>query len=475
MTGKRAIAWAGVSQAGRIGLQVITLIVLSRLLPAKDFGAFALAATVTSLVLILRDMGTAAAVIQRVSVDDELLSTVFWFNLLLGGGLGVVVAMTAPLVAMAFAEPSVSGLLIALAVGYPIASSAAVHQALLERQQNFRALAVIEVGAALTGLAAAVLAALFEMGAYSMVVNQLTITLINAGGLWFASCWRPRWRWSKDHFRSIVGYSGNLFGSQLLNYLSRNADSMLIGRLLGAQALGWYSMAYKLMLFPLYNLALVVARATFPRLSQIQTDRAKVADGYLRSVRAISLLTFPLMSGLFVLRESFVTFTLGEGWMPVADILAWLCPVGLLQSITTTMGMIYMVTGKTSTMFRWSAFSTFATLIGVLVGISDGYVGVARNYAIVNSILFIPTCYFALAQIEVRVIRLMRALFPQFLLALTMAAALSIVQSVCMQTWAAWIQLAVGVPVGVLLYGGLVVSCMPDVKDAAFAWIRGRV
>lgn len=464
MSSSRTVAWAGVSQAGRIGLQVITLIALSRLVPAKDFGAFALAGTITSLVFILRDMGTAAAVIQRKAVDDSLLSTVFWFNVALGLGLGLIVAGTAPWVARAFAEPAVAGLLVALAVGYPIASSGAVHQALLERQQRFRGLAFIEVGAALVGLGTAVLAALTDMGAYSLVVNQLTITVVNAVGLWVVSRWRPSWHWSQDEFRGIYGYSSNLFGSQLLNYFARNADAMLVGRFLGTQALGWYSMAYKLMLFPLYNLAMVVARATFPRLSQLQASPELVAQGYFRSVRLISLLTFPLMSGLFVLREPFVETTLGASWMPVADILAWLCPVGLVQSITTTMGMIYMVTGRTKTMFRWGVFSTAATLAGMAIGISDGYLGVARCYAIVNALLFLPTCHFALSQIEVSVWRLLKALLPQCLCAALMGVVLWWVLPLWMGQQPAWAQLMAGVPMGVGLYAGLVVACMPDMR-----------
>ncbi len=464
MSSSRTVAWAGVSQAGRIGLQMVTLVALSRLVPARDFGAFALAGTITSLVFILRDMGTAAAVIQRKVVDDSLLSTVFWFNVMLGLGLGLIVAGTAPWVAHAFAEPAVAGLLLALAVGYPVASSGAVHQALLERQQRFKGLAFIEVGSALVGLGTAVAAAKADMGAYSLVVNQLTITVVNALGLWVVSGWRPSWHWSQAEFRSIYGYSSNLFGSQLLNYFARNADAMLVGRFLGAQALGWYSMAYKLMLFPLYNLALVVARATFPKLSQVQSDPALVAQGYFRSVRLISLLTFPLMSGLFVLREPFVETVLGKAWMPVADILAWLCPVGLVQSITTTMGMIYMVTGRTKTMFRWGMFSTAATLVGMFIGLSDGYLGVARCYAVVNALLFLPTCYFALSQIEVSVGRLLRALAPQCLCAALMGGVLWWAVPVLLGGQPAWLRLLAGVPLGMGVYAGLVVACMPDMR-----------
>lgn len=465
MSESKSIAWAGISQAGRIGLQVITLVVLSRLIPAQDFGAFALAATITSLVFILRDMGTAAAVIQRPNLEEALLSTVFWFNLILGVTLGLLVAITASWVAVAFSEPSIEGLLMALAVGYPIASSGAVHQALLERQQNFRLLAIIEVGAALCGLGAAVAAALKGSGSYSLVVNQLVITVVNAIGLWLGSLWRPKLSWCRKEFFSIFGYSSNLFGSQLLNYLSRNADSMLVGRFLGAQALGWYSMAYKLMLFPLYNLALVVARATFPKLSQLQGHHQEVARGYIRSVRLISLLTFPLMTGLFVLRESFVITVLGEAWMPVADILAWLCPVGLLQSVTTTMGMVYMVTGRTKIMFRWGLFSTALTLIGMALGIAEGYIGVARNYALVNAMLFLPTCFFALKQIDLNVWRFLGALAPQLACAVVMGGVLGAFHFTPIAGWVAWLRLSSGVLVGTFVYACLVVACMPDVRN----------
>src|SRR5271168_4249122 len=125
------VIWAGVSQAARVLIQIATLAVLSRLLPPKDFGLLAMAAVVTIFATLLRDMGTAAAVIQRENVGDELLDTVFWFNVCLGIGLAIAILLLAFPIATAFGEPRLAGVLASLAVSFPLASTAAVHQALL--------------------------------------------------------------------------------------------------------------------------------------------------------------------------------------------------------------------------------------------------------------------------------------------------------------------------------------------------------
>ena len=128
------VLWSGISQAARVLIQTAALVVLSRLLPPTDFGLLAMAAVVTAFVNLLRDMGTASAVIQREVLGKELLDTVFWFNVGLGVALGVGVALFAIPIAMAFKQPALSGVLTTLAVSFPIASSTAVHQALMERE-----------------------------------------------------------------------------------------------------------------------------------------------------------------------------------------------------------------------------------------------------------------------------------------------------------------------------------------------------
>ncbi|MBS0419365.1 MAG: lipopolysaccharide biosynthesis protein [Proteobacteria bacterium] len=415
------VLWSGVSQAGRVLIQTATLVVLSRLLPPTDFGLLAMAAVVTAFVNLLRDMGTASAVIQRDILGPELLDTVFWFNIGLGITLAILVVLLSIPIAAAFHQPRLAGVLIALAASFPIASSAAAHQALMERELQFRTLARIEISSALTALAVAAVAALNGLGVYSLVLNALTATVISTVQLWLASSWRPTARWDREQFRQLWGFSGNLASFQVLNYLARNADTMLIGRFLGATDLAWYNMGYKLMLFPLTNLSAVVFRSLFPVLSRKQNDVSSFAALYLKATGTIALFTAPLMAGVWVLRKPFVAVVFGEKWLPVADVLGWLAPIGFMQSVLSSVGLIYLGVGQTATMMKWGVFASTATLLGFLVGLQWGYLGVARSYAVVNLLLFYPGFAIPLRLLGLRFTDLLKSIAPQVLTAIVMA------------------------------------------------------
>jgi O-antigen/teichoic acid export membrane protein len=416
------------SQASRILVQLATLAVLSRILPPKDFGLLAMATVVTTFATLLRDMGTAAAIIQRETLGDELLNTIFWFNICLGIALGIGILFLAIPIASVFREPRLSGVLAALAVSFPLASAGAVHQALLERALRFRTLARIEISSALVALFIAIIAAISGLGVYALVLNTIAIVGLTSVQLWFASRWRPTGGWSTHEFRTLWGFSSNLVGFQVLNYFARNADTMLIGRFLGADDVGLYNMGYRIMLFPLTSLSAVVTRALFPVLSRRQSNLASFGSLYLKTISAIFLVTAPLMAGLWVLREPFVEVVFGRRWVPVADILAWLAPVGMIQSILTTVGLIYMATGSTRLMIKWGVFASVVSVVAIAIGLRWGYLGVARSYAVAMFLLFYPAFAIPLRRVGLSFTAMLKSVFPQLISAIVMAIVISLLQ-----------------------------------------------
>src|SRR5882757_9511853 len=383
-----SVLWAGVSQGGRIAIQLIAIATLSGLLPPTDFGLLAMATIVINFATLVRDMGTSAAVIQREQLSPQLLDTVLWFNVALGIGLAIVISILAIPVALFFKEPRLTGVLIALTISFPLTCSGAVHQALLERSMRFRKLARIELSSAGTALLISVLAARHGMGVYSLVLNTLTLAVMITVQLWLASPWRPSLRWSGAELKSLWKFSANLVGFQTVNYFTRNIDTILIGRFLGALQLGWYNTAYRIMLFPV--------------LSRQQDDLAAFSALYLRAISSIALITAPLMAGIWALRLPLVETVLGAQWVPVADVIAWLAPVGMLQSIVTTVGLIFMSTGNTNVMLRYSMIVGGVTFVAIVMGLRWGYVGVAVAYAIENLCVFYFIYALALRFIKLR-------------------------------------------------------------------------
>ncbi|MEO6353632.1 MAG: MOP flippase family protein [Burkholderiaceae bacterium] len=404
--------WVALSQATRVVSQLVSMTVLARLLAPEAYGLMALAAIVTNLAYLFRDMGTAAAVIQAKDVSPVMASTVHWTNVGLGLAIGVLIVATAPLMAQIFHEPGLANVLYLLALVFPMAGLGVLHQALLERESKFSVVATAEIAASLAGLAIALLLAWRGAGVLSLVFQIIAATLVSTTLIVLRSAFRPGLHWSAQAFKSIARFSGNLSLFNIVLYFSRNSDSMVIGRILGTAVLGVYSMAYRVMLFPLQNMTFVVSRVLYPVMSRKQDDVADVARLYLKAVSFIAFLTAPLMAGLFALREPFVHLLLGDKWQASVVILAWLAPVGFIQSLVSTTGTVLMSRGSTGLMLRLGLLGAVLQVGAFVVGAQWGIEGVAAAYLAANILNALPALYFSVRLIGISLGALMRCIAP---------------------------------------------------------------
>ncbi len=457
-----------------MGAQLCGVVILARLLTPADFGVVAMATVVIGFAHLFRDVGTAAAVIQRHEVTPPLLDSVFWLNAAIGLGLALVLAALAPAIALAMKEPRLTEVLRLLALVFPVLAVGMVQQALLERESRFRPVALIEAFAAFSGLATAIFGALAGWGVYALVSQTMMAACVSTVGLWARSRWRPGRQCSLAQLRELVRFSANLFGFNVFNYFGRNIDSILVGRFLGATDLGYYTIAYKLMLWPLQNISWVAGRALFPALSRLQDDRQALRQGYAQGAAAVFLVTAPLSIGLFVLREPFVMAVLGEGWQKVADLLFWLAPVAVVQSVGTTVGWLYLSTGRTDVMFRVAVYYSLAAFAALLVGLQWGVQGVAAAYFVSAFVLFWPTVAIPFRLVGLSLARFARQLAPTLLAACLMALCVAVAaRQTALLPVPPWSRLALLVAFGVVTYGVLSLfiqrALMKDVRTALFA------
>jgi PST family polysaccharide transporter len=446
--------WVLLSQGARVVSQLVSMTVLARLLSPDAYGLMALAAIVTNMAYLFRDMGTAAALIQSKDVSPTMASTVYWTNLALGLLIGLAIICAAPLTAHIFHEPQLATVLCMLAIVFPLTGASVVHQALLERESKFSVVAGAEVVASLAGLGAALLLAWRGAGVFSLVAQMIVATLVTSAIIVLRSTFRPMRHWNRAEFKSIARFSGNLSMFNVVLYISRNADSMVVGRILGAVVLGAYSMAYRLMLFPLQNMTYVVARVLFPVMSRSQGSVTEVANLYLRSLGFIAFLTAPLMAGLFALREPFVHVMLGNRWQASVALLGWLAPVGFIQSLVSSTGTVLMARGSTGLMLRLGLVGAVLQVGAVVVGAQWGIEGVAAAYLAASLVNALPALYFSTRLINIPFGTLMACIAPSIGAALLMVGVLRLSGPLVAQaTPHEWLLLLVQVLIGIIVYG----------------------
>jgi O-antigen/teichoic acid export membrane protein len=409
------VKWSMLSQAGRQGMQLLTIVILARLLTPSDFGLVGMAMVVIGFIGIFNDLGTSAAIIQQRELTETLLSSIFWVNVGFGVLAMIVLYFCAPLGGTFFREPRVVALLRALSLSFFISGLSILQQALLERSLSFSVLAKVEIASVFTGSMVSVGLALAGAGAWSLVFQSLITVSVTTILLWFSSSWRPHWIFRWGEIVSVSNFSLNLTGFNIINYFVRNADNLLIGRYLGAQDLGYYTLAYRILLFPLQNISGVIGRVMFPVLSSFQDDNYRLARWFLKVAESIALIAFPVIFGILAVAKPFILTFFGAQWRPVILLVIIFTPVGLSQSVATTAGSIYQAKGKTDWMFRWGIGSGTFVVIAFLIGLHWGIIGVAVAYAIASLILIYPSFSIPFRLVNLRFVQLLKVLGLPFL------------------------------------------------------------
>jgi PST family polysaccharide transporter len=402
----QGVKWSAISQGGRQVSQWITIAVLARILSPSDFGLVGMAMVVIGFMNIFRDMGTSPAIIQRQVLSENLLSSIFWVNLIIGILSMSIVFLGAPLGGLLYHDSQVIPVLQILSISFFISAFSLVHQALLERSLSFNTLAKVEIIASVCGSVVGISLALSGKGVWSLVFQSITTILLTSVLLWIANPWRPKWVLHWQDIKSVYNFSLNLTGFGVFNYFARNADYLLIGRYLGAQDLGYYTLAYKILLFPIQNLSAVISRVAFPAMASIQNDNQRISNAYLRINNAIAMISFPLMLGVMALADPFVTTVFGERWRPMIILIQILAPVGLMQSIISPVGQIYLSKGRADLMFQLGAVTGLLTVLSFIIGLQWDVVGVSVAYAVITFALSYVEFYVPLRLIDLKVSKL---------------------------------------------------------------------
>src|SRR5262249_3444967 len=151
----------------------------------------AMALVITGLVVVLRDLGLAPAIVQAPDLTQRLASTAFWLNLGLGLALAALLVIAAPLFGLLLNEPILTPVLAVLAIPVAVGSLSTVQQARLERAMRFRELGLLETGAQVVGIVVATLVAIEGGGVWSLVSQAVVTTLLTTIALWLVAGWRP--------------------------------------------------------------------------------------------------------------------------------------------------------------------------------------------------------------------------------------------------------------------------------------------
>jgi O-antigen/teichoic acid export membrane protein len=396
---RRGLRWKLASQGYSQCTRIVVAILLARALTPHAYGEIGMAAVFVTLVLIFSDLAFGTALVQRPEITEDHRSTIFWLTVAVGVLLTACGILAAPAIARFYGEPGVTDIFRVLSLTFAITALGATHAALLTRAMDFRGLELRQIGAVTAGAVTALAGLAAGWGLWAVVAQQVAVAVASTVLLWACTGWHPRLRFSVAALREMAGFSANVFGTRLLFYADRNVDSLLIGRFIGASALGLYGVAYNLMLVPLERIAGPLQQVFYPAVARLQGQPERMGLAWIRATRLIGAITTPAMIGVMVTAPDLVRVVLGPRWdgaVPVVQVLGW---VGLHQSLARLNSSVLQAADRTELMLRYAIVTVVADVVAFAVGASYGILGVAVAYAIATTL--IAPLYFRLAAASV--------------------------------------------------------------------------
>ncbi len=360
--------------------KVLTLVataILARLLTPAEFGVVGFATVAITYLSIAQDLGLAGALIYRREKEDRAAHVVFSLNLVLGLVLFLIGLLTAPLAASFFDEPEVASLMRVLSVTFLIAPLGSVHLILLQKELDFRRKMLPDVGGALVKGAASVVLAISGLGVWALVLGHVAGVVVTAALAWVAIRWRPRLAFDRDLTRSLLAYGLPLFVVDLIYVVTGNIDYLIVGRVLGATALGIYTLAYRIPELLVLGVVSVLSRTMFPAFTKARDSMDSLRRGFAASIRYVVIFTTPICVGLFVVAEPLVLVMLGEDWLEVVPVLRVLAAFAWVRSLMSNDGDVYKAMGRPGFLARITGLRLAVLVPALLVATPYGLVAVA--------------------------------------------------------------------------------------------------
>jgi PST family polysaccharide transporter len=371
------------SQVAAIVIQLASSAILARLLLPDDYGLLAMAGTAVTLVAVLTNLELTTPTIQRPSITHEQVSTLFFINLAGGVVLFVLACSMAPLFGFIFHDERVTRVSMLLALLIPIGAATAQFNAVLARNMHWLTIQGINLAGQIVGAVVGILLAWrTDWGVYALLAQSLTSSSLVLVLTWAACPWRPSPHFDLKSVRSELSMGLNLLLFNLVNYLHRQGDNIILGYRWGPIELGYYSRAYNLMLQANSGISIPVANAMVPALSRVSGNAERWRKIFLDSASLTAAACGGLFAILWAVREPLIGILLGSRWHDVVPIFGYLAIAGLSTSVCSAFTWGFVTFGRTRELLYWILFAAPVLVVAFWFGASFGGVGVAIGYAV---------------------------------------------------------------------------------------------
>ena len=361
---KRGLYWKLVEQFATYGMQFVIGIVMARLLTPEDYGITALPAVFIAIAGIFVGAGFGTAMIRKPELTEEDLSTSFYYSTAAGVLIYGIFFFASPWIASFYEAPVLTPLIRVTALGFIFGPLGTPQSILLQRRLDFKTPTKIAVVCKIVAGIIGIAMAYAGYGLWSLVAASMGSQLLGLCLNWWAVRWVPRTGWSRQSFGYLWGFGNKFIASQLLEVTYNNIAPMVIGKFYSPTQLGIFNRAFSYASLPSQNLTGVISNVTFPVLSKMQDDEARLAMNYRRILRTTAFIVFPLLMLLSALARPLVILMVTDKWAACVPLLQIICFNLMWYPIHSINLNLLLVRGRSDLFLR---LEVIKKVIGIVV------------------------------------------------------------------------------------------------------------
>mgnify|MGYP000761503667 CR=1 FL=1 len=380
----KGLLWGGFGTGIQQVLNLLFGVALARLLDKTDYGMVGVLAIFAGIANVLLSSGFGAALINKRDLKHRDCNAVFWFNILMGAFLYIVLFFCAPLIARFFNEPSLIPLSRYFFLAFFIGSSAGVHNAMLTRNLMVKQKAISQMPAMIISGSIGVFMAWNGMSYWGIATQNLTYILVLAICYWHFSPWRPTFQLDFRPLKELFGFSSKILITGTFEQICTNLLSTLIGRFYTKADVGSYTQSYKWNTMGYSFITGMISNVAQPVLAQVADDRERQQQVFRKMLRFTAFLSFPAMFGLALIAQEFIIITITDKWLQCVPMLQVLCLGGAFAPITTLYTSFIISKGK-SNIYMWNTILLGLLQLGVMLTVYPyGISTMIRWFVIIN-------------------------------------------------------------------------------------------
>lgn len=347
----RSGVWVSVSSVAQNVLQTVRSIVLAHLLAPEMLGLIGLCMVVIRGLELFTETGIGSALIQRQEGFDEAKDTAFTMQVLRSVLLTALACLAAPIAAAYYDDARLTQLILVLAIAFPISGFTNITMVLLHKNLDFRRITVLDLLVSVVNTVVVITLAVVLRNAWALAIGHIVMVSTRVVLSYSMVTGRPSFRFSRRVAWELFRYGRFITGLTIALFLTTEVDNLVVGKILGFEALGYYALAYMLANLPATHLARVASRVLFPAYSSIQQDLVKLRLAYVTVLRLVGGLAVPAAVGMALLAPEILRVVYGEKWLPASGALRILAIFGAVRAVSLLGGYVLQAMGKPNVTF----------------------------------------------------------------------------------------------------------------------------